>query len=329
MRKILYIFILVVFVSCIKQIEESNQKELKGDYLGQVLPVDSALVFAEGIVSNQFNVRDASFSQDGNEFYYSIRGAAFHSIVCVKRIDGVWKQPEVALFSGKYSDIEPCFSPDGRKLYFVSNRPIAGDGEPKDYDIWYVEKETENWSEPTNIGLPINTDKDEFYPSFTKNGDIYYCANYENGIGGEDLYYSELKDGVYQNPINLGDSVNSIRDEFNSFVSPDGNYIIFTSMGWGTGIGGGDLWISFKNENNKWKKPINMGETVNTEFFEYCPSLSPDGKYFFFTSNRSGSKKYSSVKIDFKHIIKELNSTTNGSQNIYWIKTDFINNLKK
>lgn len=328
MRKVLYIFILITLISCIKQIEETNIKELKGNYLGQKLPGDTPIVFAEGIVSNQFNVRDAAISPDGNDFFYSIRGAALHSIIWIKRIDNVWKDAEVAPFSGKYSDIEPCFSPDGRILYFVSNRPIDSIGEPKDYDIWYVEKGTDNWSEPRNIGLPVNTDSDEFYPSFTKNGDLYYCANYENGIGGEDLYFSEFKDGAFLNPINLGDSVNSIRDEFNSFVSPDGNYIIYTSMGWGTGIGGGDLWISFKN-NNVWRKPIYLGDKINSPFFEYCPSISPDGKYFFFTSNRNSKIGYSSSKIDIQEIIDDLTSTENGSQNIYWVKSDFIQSLKK
>ena len=265
---------------------------------------------------------------NSNEFFYSIRGSAFHSILHFVRMSNVWLGPEVAPFSGRYSDIEPCFSPDGNRLYFVSNRPLDNKGEPKDYDIWYVDKINEGWGNPINLGMPINTNKNEFYPSFTSNGTLYFCANYEKGFGGEDLYFSRFVDGEFQSPENMGDSVNSARDEFNSYVSPDESFIIFTSMGWGTGFGGGDLWISFQKPNNEWSRPKNLGQKVNSSAFEYCPSITPDGKYLFFTSNRSNSENFSLTALNYNEIIDGLKSTLNGSQNIYWIKTDFIKDLK-
>ena len=274
-----------------------NYEKLKGNYLGQAEPTDSATLFAPKIVSNQFNVRDAALSPDGNEFFYSLRGVGFFSIISIKREKNIWRGPKVASFSGRYSDFEPCFSPDGKRLYFVSNRPLDDSEEPKDYDIWFVEKEGSNWGEPRNLGEPINTEANEFYPSFTTDGTIYFCAEYEHGIGGEDLYYSRIVNGKYQTPINLGDSVNSKHDEFNSFVSPNGDYIMFGSTGWGKGFGEGDIWISFKDENNNWRKPINMGAKINSKYFEYCPSLTPDGKYLFFTSNKTSIQKHSQQKI--------------------------------
>jgi hypothetical protein len=102
---------------------------------------------------------------------------------------------------------------------------------------------------------------------------------------------------------------------------------MFTSTGWGSGFGSGDLWISFRNENNEWKKPVNMGAKVNSSFFEYCPSITPDGKFLFFTSNKSSNKNYSSVKINYEQLVDGLRSNLNGSENIYWINTDFINEL--
>ena len=300
-----------------------------GKYISNAEPNDSALIFAEELVSGEFNVRDAALSPDGKEFFFSLKGPSFFSIVYTSKINGTWQKPEVASFSGKYADIEPCFSLDGSKLYFVSNRPLDGIGEPKDYDIWYVEKDKNKWSEPINIGLPINTEANEFYPSFTNDGTMYFCAKYENSIGGEDLYFSELKDGKYQSPVNMGDSVNSVKDEFNSFVSPDGKFIMYTSMGWGSGVGSGDLWISFRKDDKTWRKPINMGPKVNSTFFEYCPSLTPDGKYLYFTSNRSKTEKYSEERLSYNKIIDGLRSTLNGSQNIYWISSEFIQKLNK
>ena len=72
-----------------------------------------------------------------------------------------------------------------------------------------------------------------------------------------------------------------------------------------------------------------MGEKINSPYFEYCPSITPDGKYFFFTSNRSDGESYSETVLTYDKIIEELNSTINGSQNIYWIRADFINGLNK
>jgi hypothetical protein len=305
-----------------------NDQEFKGEFLGQSLPKDSAEIFGPELISTEFNVRDAALSPGGNEFFYSIRGAAFHSILRFVRKDNIWIGPEVAPFSGRYSDIEPCFSPDGRRLYFVSNRPLDNNGEPKDYDIWYVEKLNEEWGNPINLGEPVNTDKNEFYPSFTNDGTLYFCAQYEKGYGGEDLYYSKFAGGEFLSPKNLGDSVNTVRDEFNSFVSADGSFIIFTSMGWGTGFGGGDLWISFRKPNKEWSKPKNLGNRVNSPAFEYCPSLTPDGRYLFFTSNRSNSVNFSAEALTYSEIIDGLNSIMNGSQNIYWISAEFIKNLK-
>ncbi|MDX1699168.1 MAG: hypothetical protein R3250_01060 [Melioribacteraceae bacterium] len=306
---------------------ENRESELTGEYIGQNLPNDSSEVFATGIVSTEFSVRDATFSPDGDEFFYSIRGSSFFSILHFTRKDNGWHGPIIAPFSGQYSDIEPCFSPDGKKLYFVSNRPLDADDKPKDYDIWYVEKENDLWSEAKNLGAPINTTANEFYPSFRSDGTLYFCANYATGIGGEDLYYSKLVNGKYQNPINLGDSINSVRDEFNSFISPDGSYLMFTTTGWGKGLGSGDLWISFSKGDNEWTRPKNMGAKVNSAFFEYCPSITPDGKFLFFTSNRSNNENYSSVKITYKNLIDGLRSNLNGSENIYWIKSDFIKEL--
>jgi Tol biopolymer transport system component len=327
-----YLFaILILFtLSCTKNFRnEKSNTNLKGDYLGQLLPKDSAEIFAENFISNEFNERDMTISPNGNELFYSLKGSSNFAIICVKRINGIWQSPEVASFSGKYSDIEPCFSNDGKRLYFVSNRPLIENGEEKDFDIWFAEKSNDNWGIPQNLGEPVNTEANEFYPSFTNDGTIYFCAARKDSYGSEDLFYSEFKDGKYQDPKNLGDSINTTKDEFNAFVEPNGKFIMFTSTGWGKGFGGGDLWISFRKEDRSWATPINMGEKVNSPFFEYCPSLTPDGKYLFFTSNRTTTENNVKEKLTYNKILKDLHSTLNGSQNIYWISTDFINNLKK
>lgn len=317
---------IVLLTSC--TIEDRKEKTvLFGNSLGEKTPEDSVVIFADGIVSTQFNERDMTISPDGNELFYTLKGKSFHSLINIKRENNIWSEKSVAPFSGKYSDLEPCFTADGTKLFFVSNRPTDDSTEPKDYDIWYVEKTDGGWGNPINPGEPLNSDANEFYPSLTKDGKIYFCAKTNITIGGEDLFYSEYVNGNYQTPVNLGDSINTIRDEFNAFVSPDEKFIMYTSTGWGAGFGGGDLWISFKDENDDWRKPINMGEKVNSPFLEFCPSLTPDGKFLFFTSNRKNENKYSKESLDVNKILTELESTENGSQNIYWLNVENIKSL--
>ena len=289
---IIIITAVLLFNSCTKEIPENTRKllNLTGDYLGQTPPELGAKIFGTGVISTGMNERDAAFSPDGNEFYYSVWQNGVGVIVCLEKNEGRWTQPEVAPFSGKYSDVEPFITSDGNKLYFASNRPLEGN-EPKDYDIWYVEKnEDGKWGEAKILGSAINTAADEFYPSLTDNGDLYFTAGNDKAFGREDIFVSKFVDGVYQPYENLGDSVNSPRDEFNSFIAKDGSYLIYTTTGFGNGFGGGDLWAAFRKEDGSWSRPKNLGEGVNTNKLEYCPSITLDGKYLFFTSTRVNEK---------------------------------------
>ena len=118
--------------------------------------------------------------------------------------------------------------------------------------------------------------------------------------------------------------MNSKNGEYNSFISPDGKFLLYNTHGWGQGMGSGDIWVSFKDENGEFKEPQNLGEQVNTKYFEFCPSLSPDGKYLFFTSTKSTADI---TKKSFAGISIILNSPENGSHNIYWISSEVINQL--
>jgi Tol biopolymer transport system component len=328
-KKYTFLIMLLLLTSCIKEINNDDKEIVNGKYPGETTPSDSAIIFADNFISTEFNERDMTLHPHGDELFYSLRTAdGTYSIIQVKKNNGGWQSPQVASFSGIYSDLEPCYSLDGEKLFFVSNRPRNENGDLKDYDIWFVEKKGKFWGIPKNLGAPVNTEANEFYPSFTFDSTIYFCAKREDAIGGEDLFYSELKNGSYQEPINLGDSINTAMDEFNAFIEPSGKYIIFTSTGWGTGYGGGDLWISFRKDNKDWSQPLNMGGKVNSPFFEYCPSLTPDGKYLFFTSNKRIESNIAKDKLTYNKIVEELQTTLNGSQNIYWISTEIINELK-
>lgn len=280
---------------------------------------DSARLFAEGIISTQYNVRDFALSPDGDELFYTAqdRRTGFSIILTSRKESYQWTQPEVASFSGNYPDLEPAFSPDGKRLYFASNRPKKDGDEAADVDIWFVDKENGLWGEPINPGYPINTNKNEFYPSVTRDGSIYFTATRENGVGREDIFVSRMMDGQFQEAVALDTTINSKLDEFNAFVSPDEDYIIFTSWGRKDDTGRGDMYISFKDREGNWMPAKNLGAKINTKHTEYCPFVSFDQKYFFFTSDRYDGERFNKKALN-KDTFEQLSDIPlNGSTNIY------------
>lgn len=319
MRK-LFIIILVarMYPLCAQQVNSINLD----------VPPTTVSLLGKNLISTHCNERDFALSPDGNELFYTITlpKSTFQTIVyCKKNGNNSWTQPEVATFAGEFSDLEPVFSTDGNTLYFSSNRPITGNT-PKDFDIWKVVRTNHTWSKPENLGLPINTAADEFYPSIAKNGNLYFTATYPDGVGKEDIYMSVFFNDRYQKPIVLDTGVNSSLYEFNAFVSPDEQYILFTSYGRKDDTGGGDLYISTKDAGGKWKPAKNLKE-LNSRQLDYCPFVSPDGSSLFFTSERHNLPvSFLSAKANYKSILDISGDLLNGSGNIYWI--DFKKILK-
>lgn len=325
---VVLILSLFIIIGCTKRIPEQTQKfsNLRGDYLGQQQPGDIPQLFAPGIVSTGLNERDAAFSPDQTEFYFSIWQNGKGTLLFMKREDEKWTSPEVIPFSGVYNDIEPFITYDGSKIFFASNRPVEGK-DPIDYNIWYSERNSEGqWIDPIILDSAVNSQANEFYPTLTENGDLYFTAANDKSIGGEDIFVSRYVDGVYQPYENLGDSVNSVKEEFNSFIAKDGSYLLYTTTGFGDGLGGGDLWVCFKKEDNSWTRPKNLGE-INSNKLDYCPSITPDGKFLFFTSNRVLDRNYED-QVLYEQIVREFNNPMNGSGDIYWVNTEVMQKLK-
>jgi len=283
-------------------------------------------IFAPGIVSTGLYERDMAISPDGNELFYTVVSPQnlFSAIISMQKDKkGNWSRPEVANFSGQFSDLEPAFAPDGKKLFFVSNRSLSGDS-TKDFDIWYVEKIDGKWQHPVNIGAPVNTEANEFYPAIASNGNLYFTAAYPRGRGKEDIYLAKWENGRYAVPVALDSAVNSALYEFNAYVSPDEKIIIFTSYGRADDKGRGDLYMSLKDGNGQWQPARNIS-MLNSERLDYCPFLSPDKKIMFFSSERSDLKEtYIAKPATYQTLIDQRNSILNGQSNIYWISFDKV-----
>jgi hypothetical protein len=286
----------------------------------------TAELFLPNLVSTHLYERDMAVAPDGKTMYFTVQlSSGFQSIAfCIKDQKGQWTNPEIASFSGMYSDLEPAFSPDGKKLFFASNRPVTGTNH-KDFDIWYMEKNGEKWSEPINVGYPVNTSSNEFYPSISQKGNLYFTATKDSlSVGKEDIYKAEWKNGKYQNVTLLDTEVNTKTYEFNAFVAPDESYIIFSSYGRKDDKGRGDLYISLKDANGKWKKAVNLS-IINTESLDYCPFVSPDGKKLYFTNEKGDLPKNKlSEKINYQQFKNFHTGILNGGGNIYSIDFSVI-----
>jgi len=289
-----------------QNLNDSNQfPVLKGPYLGQKKPGLTPEIFAFGLLSKpKQSAIGLSFTPDGNEVYYSLWGGKIRArIMFMKKENNQWTKPQIAPFSGKYMDWDLNLSPDGNKLYFNSMRPVETAGESKkDADIWVVERTENGWGEPQNIGALVNTDGNEVHPTVSNEGTLYFFARYGDGYGDRDIYRSELINGHYLKPENIGESINTEFNETDPFVAPDESYIIFQSRRSG-GFGNNDLYISFRNKDGSWAKAQNMGNTINTDGNDYCGRISHDGRFFFFSIRKKTHAEF--YWVDSK-IIEEL-----------------------
>lgn len=280
---------------------QSNEIILKDKYPGFETPGLMPKLFAPGLIStSDFEERDVMFSPDFKEFYFTRYSRITQmpmTVQLMKYANGQWSKPEAASFSGKFNAAECFISHDNQNLYFISQRPQDGTDNPSPWEIWIADRVNGNWD---NFRLFDTTQlKGCFYPSLTKNGELLYT-----GVGN-DLYLSKIENGKVINPVKLGSEINTADAEYNAMISPNGDYIIFTSHGFKDLYGGGDLYISFRKKDDSWTPAINMGPEINTAATEYCPNVSPDEKYFFFTSNKKGT------------------------EDIYWVDAAIIKRLRK
>jgi len=320
----------LMFFSCNqksnKESLNSQLTNLTGPYLGQKPPGKTPKIFAPGVVSTELPERDLTISPDGNEIYFAVQLGQMNDwrscIVGVKQINGFWTKPEVVSFSGQYSDIEPFIQPDGKKMYFASTRPIVEGKENKGrYSIWYVDKIENGWGTPKTIGKPITGEGMVCYASITKTGTMYFTKKHKDG--NEFIYRSIFVNGKFTTPKILPENININDSQWNAIISPDEDYLIIPSYVEDDNYGSADYYVSFRDENDNWSNLINLGEKINSPGLDFTPSISPDGKYFFF------QRMNWTEDIDNKILnYSDLVNIHNGRGDIYWVDASVIKDLK-
>lgn len=276
-------------------------QESQGSFFDQDIPGDLPTVFANGVVSYPFmNHSSVTINKDMNEMYWSkwYNNESRQEIVYSKLIYNEWTEPRVVTFSGLYSDDVPFLSPDNKRLYFISRRPTKNDDNSNTERIWYVNRiDSINWSKPILVSSIVNCEHIHWQFSVAEDHTLFYNSS-------EGIKYSEYSNGNYQQPKLIKEKLNENYLGGNPFISPKKEYIIFSSKLLPDSKGKNDIYIGFKTKEGIWSDPINLGDKINGPKNELCPSISPDMKYLFY------------IKQDEVY-------------NIYWVKADFIGDLKK
>ncbi|MGD8276996.1 MAG: hypothetical protein PVH00_03170 [Gemmatimonadota bacterium] len=242
----------------------------------------------EGVISTgrneTFPVEDP---MDGS-LWFSVYDQSFdqQTIMRAARGDGTWVTPETAPFSGRWGDRAPRFSPDGDRLYFTSNRPMRGSA-PGDMNVWMTERRRDGWSEPVPLPAPVNGEARDMHVAATASA-LYFASNRPGGAGLSDVYR------VAGDPVGGGSAdrpagrVNDAHSQPDLWVSPDESWMILVVTDHPEGLGGDDLFV-LRRTADGWSAPRHLAAPINTDEYEYGPSISADGEWLYFTSHRGGS----------------------------------------
>ena len=288
-------------------------------------PVQAEL-FGHGVFSTAEYELPPTFDLNGNRAWWTVSTPVYGRIRWIvesRRTARGWTPPVMASFSGQYDDADPYVSPDGSQLFFLSKRPVAA-GQParRDLDIWVMQREGNGWGAPRHLGNRVNGPNDEHYVTATRDGRLVIAAVRADSRNQGDLYEIPIENGEYGEPRNLGPVVNGPdTHETTPWVSPDGSVIIFGARGRQDSFGQIDLYVTVRDSvTGAWSAPVNLGPGVNSAGTDYCPLISPDGEWLYFSSTRSWIDNGLERPISADSMRTLLRSPGNGLGDVYRIR---------
>ena len=282
------IFTTLVLVLCAGSAAAAG--EAGTDYLGEKPPGDVPVIFAPGVVSVDGRYEyGLAISPDGDELFFTAEtpggmdAAGPAGLLVMRRSgDGSWCAPATANLRGNGSwEQEAFYTVDGTELFFCSE--VA----EMQFKLWTVRRSSDGWGAPALLDSPANDADIVFYATFSSDGTMYYT-----NVKDRKVCRSRRVDGGYPEVEDVAVPGG------HAFASPDGSFLLLD--------GKGDLWVAFADGAGGWMEPVGLGDTICSESNETCPSLSPDGKYIFFSRyNEPGE-----------------------IANIYWVSSDILGRLK-
>lgn len=221
-----------------------------------------------------FTHRLPNFNTPSEDFYFS----EFKS--------GVWTvaKPVRGFLNTDNNEGAQCLSADGSFMVFTGCNRDDGYGS---CDLYYSVREKDgSWTTPVNMGKNINTRGWDSQPTISGDGKtLYFSSKRRGGLGGTDIWYSELQDnGTWSVAQNLGPVINTEDDDVSPFLHWDGQTLYFSSAGH-VGFGGRDFYVARRQINGEWGDVKNLGYPINTPADEFSLVVSPDGKTGYYATN--------------------------------------------
>ncbi|CAM1369255.1 TolB-like translocation protein [Tenacibaculum xiamenense] len=295
--KVTHFIILIIGIFFCHACESKKQKKdiisntTENAYLGQKPPGLVPKRFAPKLVTTTDWEYNGVFSPDLNEFYYirlDEKREKQLNVAYIKK-DKQWVQKVISKRKGS-----PFFSSNNNIMYLGNSfSERTGNG---------------NWSEIKKLDTPF--DSLPIMRLSVSDKGTYFYDEFKRDFTG-DIRYSRLVNGKHEKSKKLNAKINTGRS-FHPFIAPDESYLLFDSEREG-GHGDSDIYISFRQQDDSWSDPINLGNQINTAAWEAGASITPDGKYLFF--NRIvGDVPYEND--DYKNV------------DIFWVDAKVIENLR-
>jgi len=242
-------------------------------------------------------------SEDGSEMYFCAHrrngGGGGEDIFYVSRTGKDWGEVSPLRSLNTSSNEVPTYiSSDKQKIIIMGFYTGSVNG-----DLFLAEKTTSGKYLLKKFSTPVNSNYFDSDGSLVKNNIMIFTSDRPGGVGSfrekgthyngdywgnTDIYLSLLKDSVWQEPINLGPVINTEMAERTPYLTPDGNYLFFSSTGH-TGFGGLDIFVSKRLSESswtEWSEPVNLGYTVNSPEDDWGFMIIGDGKTAYFSNTK-------------------------------------------
>jgi len=275
MKNAVFVSCLAIFAATNMLLSPGGSPDLTGPYFGQKPPGKAAEPFGLAIPGLHQNVHSALiFSPDGKEAYWKPGWNPRDPIYMSRIENGRWSTPAVASFSAAdRGDDSPFISPDGKRLYFLSQRTERGQEM-----IWVMERAQEGWLEPKVLPIKVESWRMHWQLSVDGDQNIFFGAG--NAVDGEvigDIYCSKYEDGQYGPPEKLGPAVNQAGEyNYSPFIAPDGSYLLFTRS-----QKPAKIYISYRKKDGTWTSGRDLSKIIQSPS-GLNPFVTADGKYLFF-----------------------------------------------
>ena len=275
--------------------------------------------------------RDVAVSPDGSELFFGLVQARIVTIMRSVRANGVWSEPCVAPFAAEadFFYLEPCLSGDGKRILFLSTRPPEGQPPKPGWgyqDIWFSDRQADgSWGAPQNLGPPVNTDGEEYFPSLTRDGTLYFTRG--SGEDSSRVWRARPSGDGFAEPVRLPEPVNRSPFVYNAVIAPDESFLVACVREEG---GTARYLVYFRSPDDTWSEGIDPGEAINVPGTNaISPSISSDGRYFFFASTRGAAKELPPAdQRTVGFYLSRHSQPQNGSADIYWVETEALTRLR-